>query len=136
MIDPKYYPFVGITVVIAIVGLMYFMGVFSSKDERTNIGATQRQSIIANKSMLTNQANRKNHFENAAFKNSRVGRPSLFTNRARRTSQPAASTFQRRGPANLPSRPELNKIGASSNFDRPFSMNNPRPVMKAYASKR
>ena len=136
MIEPKYYPFVGITVLVAIAGLMYFMGVFSSKDKRTNTGATQRQNIIANRSMLTNQANRKNHFENAAFKNSGIGRPTLFTNRARRASQTPAGTFQRRGPANFSSRTEFNKIGASSKFDKPFSMNNPRPVMKAYASKR
>lgn len=152
MIDPKYYPFVGITVVIAIVGLMYYMGVFSSKDNRTNIGAAQRQSIIANRSMLNNQANRKEHFETAPFNRSGVGRPTLFTERG--YSQPgyfSGNTFTKRGPdepriefgegedrfsANTFARAEFNKIGASSKFDKPFSMNNPRPVMKAYASKK
>lgn len=133
MIDPKYYPFVGITVVIAIVGLMYSMEVFSSKDKRTNIGAAQRQSIIANRSRLNNQANKKKHFEDAAFTKSKVQRPTLFTNIEREGPLFAANTFRKRDPNE--ERIEFDKIGASSRFDKPFSMNNPRPVMKAYASK-
>tara|TARA_B110001450_G_scaffold125345_1_gene117963 strand:- start:4381 stop:4836 length:456 start_codon:yes stop_codon:yes gene_type:complete len=150
MIDPAMKPFVAIAVIIAIVGLMYFMGVFSSNDTRENTGDVQRQSVTMNKSRLTNQANRKEHFETAPFNRSGVGRPTLFTERGSQPGYFSGNTFAQRGPdepriefgegedrlsANTFARTEFKKIGASSRFDKPFSMNNPRPIKQAYASK-